>query len=103
MDIQVGNIVKLKKQHPCGSHEWEVLRIGADFRIKCLGCEHQIMIARKLVEKNTKEISGTYRDCIACFFKIQFKTNTTVFFAQFARPYKFHLISNYPHPIFLTS
>lgn len=56
MDIQVGNIVKLKKQHPCGSHEWEVLRIGADFRLKCLGCEHQIMIPRKTVEKNVREI-----------------------------------------------
>jgi len=56
MDIQVGNIVKLKKQHPCGSHEWEVLRIGADFRIKCKGCEHQIMIPRKTLEKSVKEI-----------------------------------------------
>ena len=56
MDIQVGNIVKLKKQHPCGSHEWEVLRIGADFRIKCLGCEHQIMIPRKQVEKSIRGI-----------------------------------------------
>lgn len=56
MDIQVGNIIKLKKQHPCGSHEWEVLRIGADFRIKCLGCEHQIMIPRKTIEKSVKEI-----------------------------------------------
>jgi len=56
MDIKVGNIVRLKKKHPCGSNEWEVLRIGADFRLKCMGCEHQIMIARKLVEKNVKEI-----------------------------------------------
>lgn len=56
MDIQVGDIVKLKKQHPCGSHEWEVLRIGADFRIKCLGCEHQIMIPRRTLEKSVKEI-----------------------------------------------
>ena len=56
MNIDVGNIVKLKKQHPCGSQEWEVLRIGADFRLKCMGCGHQIMIARKLVEKNLKEI-----------------------------------------------
>lgn len=56
MDIQVGNVVRLKKKHPCGSSEWEVLRIGADFRLKCLGCGHQIMIARKLVEKNVKEI-----------------------------------------------
>ncbi len=56
MDIQVGNIVKLKKQHPCGSHEWEVLRMGADFRIKCMGCGHQIMIARKTLEKSVKEV-----------------------------------------------
>ena len=56
MDIQVGDIVKLKKQHPCGSHEWEVLRIGADFRVKCMGCEHQIMIPRKTLEKSVKEI-----------------------------------------------
>lgn len=51
MDIQVGDVVTLKKQHPCGSREWEVLRIGADFRLKCAGCGHQIMIARRLVEK----------------------------------------------------
>ena len=58
MDIQVGDIIKLKKQHPCGSTEWEVLRIGADFRLKCQGCGHQIMIARKQVEKNIKNFSG---------------------------------------------
>ena len=52
----VGDIVKLKKQHPCGATEWEILRIGADFRLKCTGCGHQVMIARKLVEKNTKEL-----------------------------------------------
>lgn len=56
MDIQVGNILKLKKAHPCGSFEWEVLRVGADFRLKCLGCEHQIMIARSQVEKNIRAI-----------------------------------------------
>ena len=56
MDIQVGDILKLKKQHPCGSREWEVMRIGADFRLKCMGCGHQIMIARRQAEKNVKEI-----------------------------------------------
>ncbi len=59
MQFEIGDIVKLKKKHPCGSHEWEVLRVGADFRLKCLGCGHQIMIARKLVEKNVKEIRKT--------------------------------------------
>ena len=58
MDIQVGNIVKLKKQHQCGRHEWEVLRIGADFRIKCVGCGHQVMIPRKTLEKSVKEIKA---------------------------------------------
>lgn len=56
MDIQVGDILKLKKSHPCGSCEWEVLRIGADFRIKCKGCGHQIMIPRPKLEKNIKKI-----------------------------------------------
>lgn len=56
MDIQVGDIVTLKKPHPCGSKDWEVLRIGADFRLKCRGCDHQVMIARKLVEKNVRQI-----------------------------------------------
>ena len=56
MDIHVGDVLRLKKQHPCGSKEWEVLRIGADFRLKCMGCGHQIMIARTAVEKNVREI-----------------------------------------------
>ena len=53
---KVGDIIRLKKQHPCGSKEWEVLRVGADFRLKCCGCEHQIMLPRKQVEKNIREI-----------------------------------------------
>ena len=56
MQFEIGDIVKLKKKHPCGSFEWEVLRVGADFRLKCLGCGHQVMIARKLVEKNVKAV-----------------------------------------------
>jgi hypothetical protein len=56
MDINVGDTVRLKKQHPCGSCEWEVLRSGADFRIKCLGCGHQVMIPRRQLEKNIREI-----------------------------------------------
>ena len=56
MDIQVGAVVRLKKQHPCGSKEWEVLRAGADFRLKCMGCDHQIMITRQALEKSVREI-----------------------------------------------
>ncbi len=54
--FDVGDVIRLKKPHPCGSSEWEVLRVGADFRLKCMGCGHQIMVPRRLVEKNTKEI-----------------------------------------------
>ena len=53
---EVGDIVKMKKKHPCGSFEWQILRVGADFRLKCVGCGHQIMIARRLLEKTVKEI-----------------------------------------------
>lgn len=53
---ETGDIVCLKKKHPCGANEWEILRVGTDFRLKCIGCGHQIMLARRLVEKNTKEI-----------------------------------------------
>ena len=56
MDVRVGDVLLMKKEHPCGEKKWKVLRTGADFRLKCLGCGHQIMIARKLVEKNTKEL-----------------------------------------------
>ena len=56
MDIKVGDVLRLKKEHPCGSREWQVLRIGADFRLKCTGCGHQIMIPRRQAEKNVREI-----------------------------------------------
>ena len=56
MDFSVGDIIKMKKPHPCGSQDWEILRVGADFRLKCMGCGHQIMIPRRQAEKNIKEI-----------------------------------------------
>ncbi len=59
MDIKIDDVVLLKKQHPCGSNEWEVLRTGIDFRIKCLGCGHQVMIPRKKTgEKHKKKLKG---------------------------------------------
>ena len=57
MQYEVGDIVKMKKKHPCGSFTWEILRVGADFRLKCTGCGHQLMMERKTVEKNVKEIT----------------------------------------------
>ncbi len=55
--FDVGDVIRMKKPHPCGSQEWEILRVGADFRLKCMGCGHQIMVPRKLVEKNTRQIT----------------------------------------------
>ncbi len=56
MEISVGDSIKLKKQHPCGSEFWKVLRVGMDFRLQCVGCGHQIMIPRKQVEKSIRQI-----------------------------------------------
>jgi hypothetical protein len=56
VDIQVGNHLLMKKKHPCGSNTWEVLRVGADFRLKCDGCGHMVMLPRVKVEKNIKKI-----------------------------------------------
>ena len=56
MDINVGDIVKMKKKHPCGSDEWEILRIGIDFKMKCCGCGHMVMLPRVKVEKNIKKV-----------------------------------------------
>ena len=56
LDIQVGDTHNMKKQHPCGSSRWLVLRIGADFKLRCLGCGHEIMGPRSKFEKNTKSV-----------------------------------------------
>ena len=56
MDIQVGDILTMKKQHPCGEKRWEVLRIGADFKLRCLGCGREVMVPRKKAEHNIRKI-----------------------------------------------
>ncbi len=56
MELYVGDIIKMKKPHPCGSYEWELLRVGMDFRMKCVGCGHQVMIPRKQAEKNIRQV-----------------------------------------------
>ena len=53
---EVGDVVKLKKPHPCGSHEWEILRVGMDIKLKCLGCGHELMLPRAKVEKWIRKI-----------------------------------------------
>ena len=56
MDIRVGDILELKKAHPCGSKEWLVLRVGMDFRLKCQGCGHELMLPRSKAEKAIKKL-----------------------------------------------
>ncbi|MCR5703658.1 MAG: DUF951 domain-containing protein [Eubacterium sp.] len=55
MDYQLGDIVVLKKGHPCGANEWEVIRVGADFKVKCRGCNRIVMMPRKVFEKSVKK------------------------------------------------
>lgn len=56
MDVRVGDILKMKKPHPCGGSEWKVLRSGMDFRLKCLTCGREVLVARAKAEKGIKEI-----------------------------------------------
>lgn len=56
MDVQVGDLLTMKKPHPCGSKQWKVLRTGMDFKLKCTGCGHEVMLPRAKAEKNIKLI-----------------------------------------------
>lgn len=56
MDIRLNDILTMKKAHPCGSRTWRVLRTGADFRLKCLGCGHELMLPRSKAEKNIRAV-----------------------------------------------
>lgn len=56
MDVHVGDILELKKTHPCGSREWLVLRVGMDFKLRCLGCGHELMTTRAKAEKSIKKL-----------------------------------------------
>ena len=62
MDIHVGDVLELKKQHPCGSREWQVLRVGMDFKLRCAGCGHELMLPRSKAEKSVKKVkrNGEY-------------------------------------------
>ena len=56
MDVRVGDVLELKKSHPCGSREWLVLRVGMDFRLRSQGCGHELMIPRSKAEKSIRKI-----------------------------------------------
>lgn len=59
MDVRIGDVLELKKQHPCGSREWQVLRVGMDFKLRCTGCGHELMVPRSKAEKAVKKIKRT--------------------------------------------
>ena len=56
MDVRVGDVLVMKKPHPCGENRFRVLRIGMDFKIECCGCARQVMLPRAKCEKNIKNI-----------------------------------------------
>ena len=55
----IGTVVTMKKQHPCGGNSWEIVRLGADIKIKCLNCGHMVMIPRIDFNKKLKKIVST--------------------------------------------
>jgi len=56
MDIRVGDVITMKKKHPCGEYHWKVLRVGMDFRLRCVGCGHEVMGTRGKFEKQIKKV-----------------------------------------------
>jgi hypothetical protein len=56
IDIQPGDIVRLRKQHPCGSYEWKVVRLGADIGLVCLGCARRVLLSRGDFNKRVKQV-----------------------------------------------
>ena len=56
MNLSVGDMVVMKKNHPCGSNRWKLLRVGADVRMQCMGCGRLVMMGRAAVEKGLKEV-----------------------------------------------
>ena len=56
MGYDLKSVVEMKKKHPCGSNEWEIIRMGMDIRIKCLGCGHSVLIPRRDFDKKIKKI-----------------------------------------------
>jgi hypothetical protein len=56
IEIKLGDIVRLRKAHPCGSYEWEVVRVGADIGLKCLKCQRRVLLERSTFQKRLKTV-----------------------------------------------
>jgi hypothetical protein len=55
IDIKLGDIVRLRKAHPCGSYEWEVVSVGANIGLKCLKCQRRVLLSRDVLKRRAKE------------------------------------------------
>ena len=56
MNVNIGDILEMKKPHPCGSVRWEILRVGMDIKLRCLGCGHELRLPRSKAEKSIRKI-----------------------------------------------
>ncbi|GAA0864941.1 Bacterial protein of uncharacterised function (DUF951) [uncultured Clostridium sp.] len=56
MKLNIGDVVELKKQHPCGCKDFKITRVGMDFKIKCLKCERVVQLDRETLEKRIKKV-----------------------------------------------
>lgn len=56
MDLRLHDLVELKKPHPCGSAQWEILRVGMDIKLRCRGCGHELMLPRSKAEKSIRKV-----------------------------------------------
>ena len=54
LELSLGDVVRLRKPHPCGGYEWEVVRLGADIGIRCLTCQHKVLLERRDLERRLK-------------------------------------------------
>jgi hypothetical protein len=54
LEIKIGDVVTLRKVHPCGGYDWQVVRLGADIGIKCLKCDRRILLTRSVFERRVK-------------------------------------------------
>lgn len=54
MEVRIGDVVRLKKKHPCGSDEWQVTRVGADIGLRCRKCQRRVLLEREVFERRLK-------------------------------------------------
>ncbi len=64
MLFNVGDVVRLKKSHPCGGYEWTLTRVGADMKLRCDTCGHVVMLDRQVFEKRVKKIIKSVQEDI---------------------------------------